>query len=64
MAFVVAGIVAVIAVGYWLLANFAAGMSDNPLMSDEVSSESNWIAGAGLLLAVVIASSHWWHFHW
>ena len=55
MAFVLAGIVAVLSLGLGFLGMMASGMSDAP---GQTSGVAPYVVG-GLLLAACIAGSHW-----
>ena len=59
MAFIFAGIVAVITVAFCLLELFAAGMSSSPSASAKVNARVPWHFGIGMFVAALIAGSHW-----
>ena len=65
IAFILAGIVAVLTIGICLLEAFASGMSDNPSASADVNASIPWHFGIGMMLAAAIALSHWFpHIGW
>jgi hypothetical protein len=55
MAFIIAAIIAVLSLAIGLLGAFASGMSDAPGQSSGVAP----IVTGGLILAALIAASHW-----
>jgi hypothetical protein len=63
MGLVLGIIVAIGTVGIWLLAQFAAGMSDAPSNNDDPN--FGWVGLAGgLLIAAGLIASHYFHIGW
>lgn len=59
MAFVVAGVVALGTIGWVVVMLFASGMSDSPSASREVDKQAAVVLNVGIVVAVLIAASHW-----
>jgi heme/copper-type cytochrome/quinol oxidase subunit 4 len=59
MAFILAGIFAFATVVMAVLMIMAAGMSDNPSAADDAGRQAIAILTVGLIVAVLIAVSHW-----
>lgn len=57
MAFIIAAIIALLSLALGVLGYWADAMSDAP---GQTSGVAPYVVG-GLILAAVIASSHWWH---
>lgn len=63
-AFIIAGIIAALTIGWCLLELFASGMSDSPSASSEMAASVPWHFAIGMIAAGLIAGSHFIHIGW